>query len=52
MESASKITAFGLNDGEKWCRKKYFENPPCKKKVIFVTEFVICGKNLPSYEAL
>ena len=31
------------NDGEKWSRENYFEIPPCRKMVIFVTEFVILG---------
>ena len=31
------------NDGEKWCRIKYFEIPPWGKIVVFITEFVILG---------
>ena len=31
------------NDGKKWFRKIYFENPPYGKIVIFITEFVILG---------
>ena len=43
MESVYKITIFGLKMMVKiaWSRKIYFEIPPCKKVVIFITEFVI-----------
>ena len=38
------------NDGDKWSRTIYFKIPACGKKVIFITELEILGKNLPFYE--
>ena len=46
MESVSKSKFWSKNDGElreKWSRKKYFEIPPCRKTIIFITEFVTFG---------
>ena len=31
-------------------KTKFVEIPPCAKKVIFITEFGILGKNLPIYK--
>ena len=51
MESVPEIKSFGLkSDGEKRFRTICFEIPPCCKKGVFVTEFVVLGKNLPFYE--
>ena len=50
MESVSDITIFGLKMMVKSGLECCFEIPPCRKKVILVTEFVIMGKNLPIYE--
>ena len=42
MEYGPEIKYFRpKNDDEKWSRKNYFEMPPCRKMVIFITEFVI-----------
>ena len=32
-----------FKDGEKWYRKIYFQIPPCRMIIIFITEFVILG---------
>ena len=47
-----KLHILARNDGEQWSRNFYFKIPPCGKMVIFVTEFVIWGKNLPFYKAV
>ena len=36
-----KYNFWSKTDGEKWSLKIYFEIPPCRKMVIFTTEFVI-----------
>ena len=38
-----KYNFWPKNDGEKWSRKICFEIPPCRKIVIFITDFVILG---------
>ena len=43
MESVSEMIGLKLESG----LELFFEIPPCKKKVIFVNEFVVLGKNLP-----
>ena len=48
--SVSKITITSLKMMVKSGLDFFFEIPPCGKKVIFHTEFVILGKNLPFYE--
>ena len=52
MKSISKITTFGLKMIRKVVYKKHFEIPPCEKKVVCNTEFVIWVRNLPFYEEL
>ena len=38
------------NDGEKWSRIFFYFDTQCRKKVSFVTEFVIWGKNLRDFK--
>ena len=50
MESVTEITIFSLKIMVKRGLEFFYEVPPCK--VIFVTEFVILGKNLLFYEGI
>ena len=52
IESVSKITVFSLKVTVKSFLDFFFEIPPCGKKVIFFTEFVILGKNLTYNEVI
>ena len=46
MEPVSEMIGLKLESG----LKLFFKILPCGKKVIFVNEFVVLGKNLPFYE--
>ena len=48
MQSVSEINHFWpKKDNEECSRKNIFENPPCGKYVMFVTEFVILDQIFP-----